>query len=163
MKRPTLLYHFPTRGDIIVTALEELLVDQARFVMARVAAHDHPLDRLGARIRAIHAFHHGREERIVFLSQAVAAVSGERVQTLIDVGNRVFEAQRQAQAAAVRRGIEQRIVKDCDVDALMALVRAVTDGLLVTRVMTGLALPPVHDFFEQMVLEPLKVKVSQSK
>lgn len=158
VKRPTLLYHFPTRGHVLVAALEDLLTEQMRFVVGRIAEHEHPIDRVYARIRAIHEFHHGREEQTVFLSQAIAAAGGDRVGALIEVGNRVFEAQRQAQAAHIRQGIERGVVNRCDVDALMALVRSVTDGLLVQRVMTGLDLAPVHEFLWRSVLEPLKNK-----
>ena len=75
---------------------------------------------------------------------------------LIAVGNRVFAAHRDAQAALVRRGIAEGTVVPCDVDALMALIRALTDGLIVQRVMTDVALAPVHDFLWQRVLAPLK-------
>ena len=43
-----------------------------------------------------------------------------------------------------------------DPDALIALTRAVTDGLMVQRVMTGLDLGPVHQALWTHVLEPLK-------
>lgn len=156
IKRPTLLYHFPTRGDVVVAALEDLLTEQTGFVLDRIAKHDHPIDRLHARVRATHEFHHGQEGRIVFLSQAVAATGQTRLDALIEVGNSVFEMHRQALAAHVKQGIDEGIVHPCDVDALMALMRSVTDGLLVHRVMTGLELAPVHQFLWDTVLRPLK-------
>lgn len=155
VKRPTLLYHFPSRAHVVEAALFELLVEQAKFVMARVEEHDHPIDRLYAQIRAVHAFHHGKEQRITLLSQAVAS-SASRMSDIIDIGNKVFEAQRQAAAERIRRGVEQGIVHPCDADALICLVRAVIDGLMVQRVMTGVALAPIHEFFWTNVLSPLK-------
>jgi AcrR family transcriptional regulator len=155
VKRPTLLYHFPTRAHIVETALEDLLREQAAFVLARVAAHEHPLARLDAQIRAVHAFHHEREARIVFLSQAIAASSGARMAEIIDVGNRVFEPHRRAAADALRRAVDEGRMEPVDVDALLALVRALTDGLLVQRVMTGLDLGPVHDLLWERLLRPL--------
>lgn len=156
VKRPTLLYHFPTRAHVIEAALEDLLGQQAVFVMERVRRERHPIDRLFAQLCAVHAFHHEREARIVFLSQAVAAIGGARMEALIEVGNRVFEAHRRSQADAVRRGIDEGLVAPCDVDALMALVRALTDGLIVQRVMTDVPLAPVHQFLWDRVLAPLK-------
>jgi len=156
VKRPTLIYHFPTRAHIVETALEDLLREQAAFVLARVAEHEHPIDRLDAQIRAVHGFHLDREARVVFLSQAIVASSGARMAEIIDVGNRVFEPHRRAAADAVRRAIEDGLVEPCDADALMALVRAVIDGLMLQRVMTGLDLAPVHELLWQRLLRPLK-------
>lgn len=156
VKRPTLLYHFPTRGDVVVVALEDLLQEQAMFVLRRIAKHIHPIDRLYARLCAIHEFHKGQEQRMVFLSQAVVAIGEQRLAELIEVGNRVFAPYRQAQAEHVRRGIEEGTVHPCDVDALMALIRSIADGLLMQRVMTGVPFEPVHEFLWDRVLMPLK-------
>ena len=156
IKRPTLLYHFPTRGHVVIAALEGILLEQSGFVMKRISEHDHPIDRLYARVTAIHEFHEGREDRIVFLTQALSTVGDERLKETIEVGNRVFAAHRKAQAELVRHGIARGLVKPCDVDALMALVRSLSDGLLLTRVMTGVPYAPVHRFLWQHVLEPLK-------
>ncbi len=155
IKRPTLLYHFPTRSHIVETALQDLLVEQAAYVVARIEEHEHPIDRLFAQVRAVHAFHHGREERITLLSQAIAT-SGGRMSEIIEIGNRVFEVHRRAAADRIRRGIAAGTVKPCDADALVNLVRAITDGLMVQRVMTGLDLAPVHELLWTQVLRPLK-------
>ena len=156
VKRPTLLYHLPTKAHIIEVALEDLLVEQATFVIARIGEHAHPIDRVMAHLRAVHAFHHGREHRVMFLSQAVAAVGSERLAEIIDVGNRVFAMNRKDAADRIRRGIEEGVVHPCDVDALMSMMRAMSDGLVVQRVMTGIELGPVHEFLWERVLLPLK-------
>lgn len=157
VKRPTLHYHFPTRGHIFETALEELLTEQALFVMERVNRHDHPIDRLFAQLQAVHEFHHGREERIVFLSQAIAA-SGERMSEIIAVGNRVFESQRRAAVKLLEDGMADGTVAPCDAESLVAVIRALTDGLMVQRVMTDVDLAPVHQFLWAHLLSPLKRK-----
>jgi TetR/AcrR family transcriptional regulator len=155
LKRPTLLYHFPTRADIVETALQDLLVEQAAFVLARIEQHEHPIDRLYAHVQAVHEFHHGREARIMLLTQAIA-VSGGRMAEIIDIGNRVFEAHRRAAADRIREGIHDGTVAPCDADALVSLVRAVIDGLMVQRLMTGAELAPVHELLWTHVLRPLK-------
>ncbi len=157
IKRPTLLYHFPTRAHIVETALQDLLVEQAAFVLARVEQHEHPIDRLYAQVTAVHEFHHGREARVLLLSQAIAA-SGGRMSEIIDIGNRVFEAHRRAAADRIREGIKKGIVAPCDADALVSIVRAVIDGLMVQRLMLGIDLAPAHDFLWTYVLLPLKRK-----
>ena len=156
VKRPTLLYHFPTRADIIVEALRDLLTEQAGLVMPRIDEHDHPIDRLFARVRAVHDFHEGSEERIVFLSQAIAAVGRERMVAILEVGEAVFAAHRKDQAERIRAGIRDGLVQPCDVEALMALIRSFTEGMLVQRVMTDVDFEPVHEFLWSHVLAPLK-------
>ena len=64
VKRPTLLYHFPTKAHIVEAALVELLVEQAAFVLGKVGEHEHPIDRLFVHMRALYTFHHGREPRV---------------------------------------------------------------------------------------------------
>lgn len=156
MKRPTLLYHFPSRAHIVEVALEDLLREQTAFVLERIADVDDPIDRLYAQLQAMHAFHRGREQRIVFLSQAIAAAGGSRMAEIIDVGNRVFAPYRRAAVDLVRQGIAAGTVAECDAEALVAVIRALTDGLLVQRVMTGMALEPIHQFLWTHLLEPLK-------
>ncbi len=158
LKRPTLLYHFPSRAHIVETALEDLLEEQATFVLARLERHEHPVDRLYAQLCAVHEFHHGREARLLFLTQAIATTDHEQLRKILDTGNRVFEAQRQAMAQRLREGIHRGAVAPCDVESLIALVRALVDGLMVQRVMTGLRLHPVHQLVWERVLAPLKLK-----
>ncbi len=156
IKRPTLLYHFPSRAHIAELALEDLLREQARYVVPKLLAQDHPLDQLYAQVRAVHAFHHGNEGRLLFLAQAIATCDEARMTEIIDVGNRVFEPYRLLAAERIRQGIADGTVAPCDPDALIALVRAVTDGLVVQRMMTGLDLSPVHDLLWTQLLGPLK-------
>lgn len=156
VKRPTLLYHFPAKSHIVEEALADMLIEQSRSVLRAIERHDHPIDRLFAQVQAVHAFHHGNEGYALFLGQAIATSARDRMAAIVDIGNRVFEAHRHAQAERVREGIAAGIVHPCDVDALMAVVRAVQDGLVVQRVMTGLDLGPVHEWLWAHVLRPLK-------
>ncbi|MCK6547238.1 TetR family transcriptional regulator [Myxococcota bacterium] len=156
MKRPTLLYHFPTKAEIVALALVDLLTEQAAWVVERVEQHEHPIDRLYAHVRAVHAFHAGREARIVFLTQAIAASSGQKIDEFIAIGNQVFAMQRQAAVERLREGIRAGTVAPCDPEALMATVRALVDGLMVQRVMTGIELAPVHALVWERLLLPLK-------
>lgn len=158
LKRSTLLYHFPSRAHIAESALEDLLSAQALFVMERVERHEHPIDRLYAQLQAVHAFHRGNETRLLFLSQTIATLGGARMSQIIAVGNQVFEAQRQAMAARLREGMRRGVVAPCDAESLVSLVRALIDGLMVQRVMTGLELGPIHDMVWERVLCPLRLK-----
>lgn len=155
VKRPTLLYYFPTRAAIIESALVDLLAEQATFVAGKIAEHAHPIDQLYAQVRAVHSFHDGREARVLFLTQAIAA-SGLGESRVIAIGNAAFEIQRGELRKRLRLAMRRKTMHACDPDALMRLVRATIDGLMVQRVMTGCDLEPVHRFLWQHVLRPLK-------
>ena len=156
VKRPTLLYHFPSRSHIVECALEELLVEQWRFVTERVERESHPIDRLYAQVRAGHEFHEGHEARLVFLTQALAATTGPRLTEIVERAAAVFESARRGNAERIRQGIRDGIVAPCDADAVVQLVRAVTDGLVLQRVTDRAALAPVHEALWRHLLFPLK-------
>ena len=158
LKRPTLLYYLPTHGHVIETALVALMSEQAIEVMAAIEKHTHPIDRLFAQMKAVHAFHAGREHRIVFLTQAIATIGGERGREIVQRGVEVFAAQRKAAADRVREGIAKGEVAPCDADALVATMRALTDGLMVQRVTDDLDLRGAHQVIWKQLLEPLKTK-----
>jgi AcrR family transcriptional regulator len=162
IKRPTLLYHFPTHSHVIEAALEELLIEQAAYVLARIHRHEHPIDRLYAQLRAVHAFHDGREARVVFLSQAIAASAGPRLREILARASAVFEPYRRAMADDLRAGIAAGTVAPCDPDALVALVRGLVDGLLIQRVTSGLDLGTVHALVWEGLLAPLKLSPLES-
>lgn len=157
IKRPTLLYHFPTRSQIVEAALEELLIEQWKFVTARIEKEPHPIDRIYAQVRAVHEFHRGKESKLVFLTQALAATAGERLSEIVSRAAMVFESTRKANAERIRQGIRDGIVAPCDADAVVSLVRAVTDGLMLQRVTERVALAPVHEALWTLVLAPLKI------
>jgi AcrR family transcriptional regulator len=156
IKRPTLLYHFPTHGHIVQAALAELLSEQAAYVEERVSAHEHPIDRLDARARAIHAFHAGRETRLLFLTQAIAVTGGGGVAELLRGASALFESARRDMIARVEKGIEDGVVHPCDAKALVGLLRAVIDGLTIQRVVSPRTVPAAHEMFWEKVLLPLK-------
>jgi AcrR family transcriptional regulator len=156
VKRPTLLYHFPTYGHIVQAALAELLMEQATFVEKHVEKHEHPIDRMYARLTAVHEFHRGRETRLLFLTQAIAVTAGGRAAEIITTASDLFEGARQDMVARIERGIGEGIVRPCDAKALVSLLRAVVDGLTIQRVVSPRTVPAVHEMFWKTVLEPLK-------
>lgn len=158
VKRPTLLYHFPTRSHIVERALEELLIEQWAYVSERIDKEPHPIDRLYAQVRAVHEFHRGNEARLVFLTQALAATAGPRLSEIVERAAGVFEGVRKGNAERIRQGIRDGIVADCDPEALVQLVRSVIDGLMLQRVTERVSLAPVHDALWKLVLSPLKIQ-----
>ncbi len=156
VKRPTLLYHLPTYARIVELTLAELLTEQAAFVAAEVERHEHPIDRIDARIRAVHAFHRGREGRLLFLTQAVAVTGGSRALDILRAAASFFEESRADMVRRVEEGIAAGVVEPCDAHALIGLARAVIDGLTIQSVTAGAAAEPIHDLFRERVLAPLK-------
>ena len=160
VKRPTLHYHFPSKSDIVSLALVDLLTQQASAVLAEVNRHSHPIDRLYAHLLAVHRFHHGREQRIVFLTQAIAATAGAQLPNVLAAGDQVFELHRRDVVRRLRVGVEEGTVAPCDPDALFACVRALADGLLVQRVVDQASLEAAHVFVWERVLLPLRLSTS---
>ena len=156
LKRPTFLYHFPTHGHVVEMALTDLLLEQALHVERRVNKHTHPIDRLYARLRAIHEFHQGREARVLFLSQAIAVTGGKRVADILTMASSLFDASRREMVERIEQGQKDGIVHPCDPKALVALLRAVIDGLTIQRVTSPKSVESVHTMFWEKVLEPLK-------
>jgi AcrR family transcriptional regulator len=156
IKRPTLLYHFPTYRDLVAAVLGDLLAEQARFIEARVAPIAHPIDRIYARVRAIHAFHAGAEARLLFLTQAAAATAGSEVGALLRTASAFFDESRRDMVARVERGIVDGIVHPCDAQALVGLVRAVIDGVTIQSVTSQDSVTPMHALLWERLLLPLK-------
>ena len=156
LKRPTLLYYFPDRAILLEEALASMLAEQVAYVVEQMAQHEHPIDQLYAQVTSVHAFHHGREQRVVFLTQAIATVGAERMKQIIAIGNQAFEAHRTALVARIRDGIASGTVAACDPAALVSLCRSVVDGLMVQRVMLQEDLTPIHELLWSRLLAPLK-------
>ncbi len=158
IKRPTLLYYFPDRASIFEAALTQVLAAQAVFVVSQMMKHDHPIDQLYAQVVSVHAFHHGKEDRILFLTQAIALSGTERTAKFVAIGNQAFEAHRQALTKRIVQGIASGIIAPCDPDALIRICRATIDGLMVQRVMLQYDLAPIHQLLWTHLLEPLKLQ-----
>lgn len=163
IKRPTLLYHFPTYSHIVQAALAELLMEQAAFVEKRVEEHDHPIDRMYARLTAVHDFHRGQETRLLFLTQAIAVTAGGRAAEILATASELFEGARRDMVVRIERGIHEGVVHPCDAKALVSLMRAVVDGLTIQRVVSPRTVPAVHEMFWKTVLEPLKRSKKEKK
>jgi AcrR family transcriptional regulator len=163
INRTTLLYHFPTHADIIQTILAGMLAEQAAFVESRVAEHEHPVDRLYARMLAVHEFHEGGEARLLFLSQAVAVTGGANVRAIVKGATDLFEEGRRALVEGLERGVAAGIVAPCDAKAIVSLTRAVIDGLSFQRVTTSGSIRPMQELFWKSVLLPLKRQPTKAR
>ena len=162
VKRPTLYFYFPDLGAVFETVLDSTYQALAELVMARVAAVDHPLDRLRAVVDATLAFHRDRPQLIGGLFQ-LWAIGGRDLSTVLDRERRVVVAARDALVADLRAGIAAKEVAPCDPERIVDLVLAVVDGVLVHHV---LGIARADDVIEELalrVLEPLRVTRKKRK
>lgn len=159
LKRPTLYFYFPDVGAVFETVLEQMYRELAETVVARAAAHAHPLDRLRAVVDATLEFHRARPHLIGGLFQ-LWAVGGRDFTSILDRERRILVGARDALVADLRAGIESRLVRPCDPGRVVDLVLAVVDGVLVHHV---LGIARVEDAIEELtvrVLEPLRPRRS---
>lgn len=155
VKRPTLYFYFPDLGAVFEAVLDQTYQALAQAVLARVAAVDHPLDRLRAVVDATLAFHRDRPQLIGGLFQLWAG--GRRdVTSVLDRERRIVLAAREALVADLRAGIARKEVEPCDPARIVDLVFAVVDGVLVHHVL-GIARPDeVIEELAARVIEPLR-------
>lgn len=155
VKRPTFLYHFPSKARIVETALLRLVSEQVEFVNERVDPSEHPLRQLFAQVRAVHSFHREREDKLLFLSQAILSLNPAQSAKLVSAVSAVFDHQRQIMRARLEEAIFQGRMHTCPLEPLLQLVRASIDGLLIQRFVTDADIAPAQDFLWTHVLAPL--------
>lgn len=157
VKRPTLYFYFPDLGAVFETVLEQMYRELAEFVMARVKAVDHPLDRLQAVVDATIDFHRQRPQLISGLIQ-LWSVGSRDFAPLVERERRIVATSRDALVADVRTGIARKDVLPCDAEHVVDLVLAVVSGVLVHQVL-GVAHPDgVIEELAARIIEPLRPK-----
>lgn len=162
VKRPTLYFYFPDLGSVFESVLDQMYQEIAAFVMARVQAVDHPLDRLYAVVGATIDFHRQRPQLISSLLQ-LWSVSGRDFTNLLDRESRIVATSRAALVADLRAGIARKDVLPCDPDAVVGLVLAVLSGVLVHQVL-GIARPDgVIEELTARIIEPLRPKKKKAR
>jgi len=162
VKRPTLYFYFPDLGSVFESVLDQMYQEIAAFVMARVQAVDHPLDRLYAVVEATIDFHRQRPQLILSLLQ-LWSVTGRDFANLLDRESRIVATSREALVADLRAGIARKDVLPCDPDTVVGLVLAVLSGVLVHQVL-GIARPDgVIEELAARIIEPLRPKKKKAR
>ncbi len=158
LKRPTLYWYFPDLESLFEAVLEAFFEAQERAVQERLQHLNHPIDLLYAHLTGVHALYLDREEEIVALIQLWAmAGSGQASRTLALLRGR-YLPRRDAAVALLRAGQEAGYVAPCDPEALVALIGALTDGLLIQRILTNAPLGPIHHLIWEHLLQPLRLQ-----
>jgi TetR/AcrR family transcriptional regulator, cholesterol catabolism regulator len=155
IKRPTLYFYFKDLGAVFEAVLEETQRLYFSHVSARVAGVAHPIDLLGAVLRATLDFHQGRRERIVLLFQ-LWAVGGNDPERVIAKNRELIDPMRALLVRQVEAGVAGGQVGPCDPTRLVDLVLSVLDGALVHEVIRTQSALPIIDEFERRVLAPLR-------
>lgn len=163
IKRPTLYFYFPDTGAVFETVLEQMYRGLTEAVMARVAMHSHPIDRLRAVIDATLAFHRERPQLLGGLVQ-LWALGGRELSSVLERERRGVLAARDAMIAELRAGIARKDVRPCQPERVIDLVLAFLEGAIVHHVIglgrgeAGSSLEDTVDELARRVLEPLRAE-----
>jgi len=160
MKRPTLYWYFKDLGAIVEVVLRGLLVELAMHLEAAMSGVEHPIDRLDAHMRAVHSYFSERRDIIPCLLELWASARTGSTLTADQAADflKLFaQPRREKMIASLRDGIEAGTVAPCNPDAIVHLVVAVVDGLLLQQLLYPAEhFPPIHEAFWKHTLEPLK-------
>lgn len=156
VKRPTLLYHFPTYTSIAEEAIKHYLIGAQQHVTKRLANVAHPIDRIYQHALAVAEYQRGKESRFMFLTQVIASSAGPRAPMVAQATAFFFEAHRSSMVKQLEEGIANGWVAPCSPSTIVLLVRAVIDGLMIQRVATKTNTTPVYEFLWDTVLLPLR-------
>lgn len=158
IKRPTLYFYFPDLGAVFETVLEQLYEALTEIVLARVASHAHPIDRMRAVIDGVLAFHRDRPQLIGGLIQ-LWALGGHDLSIVLERERRGVLAARDAMIAELRAGIARKEVRPCAPERVVDLVLAFLQGAVVHHVIgIGWTDDGTIDELARRVLEPLRVQ-----
>lgn len=163
IKRPTLLYHFPSYGSIAEEAIKHYLAEASAFVTGRLAQVVHPIDRVYAHLLAVTDFQRGKEARFAFLTQVIASTAGRRMRQVAQATAMYFEVHRASMVRLLQEGIKHGTVAPCDPSAIIMMVRAINDGTLIQRVATKTDSAAVHELLWSSVLAPLRLEPGTAK
>ncbi len=157
VKRPTLYWYFPDVASIFDAALEQMLAELDAFVEVEIRGITHPIDILYAHLCAVHRFYHGHEQDILVMFQFWAKGEPEKPErALARLGSRYLPRRTQA-IELLKHGMAAGFVAPCDPEALITLVGALTDGLLIQRIVAKPALDKVHQLIWTQWLQPLRL------
>lgn len=157
IKRPTLYFYFPNLGAVFETVLDQMYQALTETVLARVRAHDHPMDRLRAVIDATLAFHRERPQLIGGLFQ-LWALGGRDVEAVFERQRRGVLAARDALVADLRAGIARKEVRPCEPERVVDLVLALIEGAVVHDMLGIARTDDTIDEITLRVLDPLRAQ-----
>jgi AcrR family transcriptional regulator len=157
IKRPTLYFYFRDLGAVFETVLDQLVQALTETVLARIRAHDHPIDRLCAAVDAALGFHRDRPQWILGFFQ-LWALGGRDPSIVLERSRQGVRAARAVLVAELRAGIAHKQVRRCDPERTVDLALAVVEGAVVHHV---LGMEPIDDAVGELiarVLEPLRAQ-----
>ncbi len=163
MKRPALYHYFPNLTAICHEVLA-ILQDRIRnFVVARMAAHRHPIDQLEAVLEASMALEPDiMEDQLVMFQLFAVAETSDR-EALAARGRDLYLPNRAFLIALMKNGIERGVVAPCNAEGVVDMVLTLTEGTQVYRVLGHENFQPMADFVRNQVLEPLRLKKEEPK
>lgn len=158
LKRPTLYFYFPGIPDLFAALFEILRDDELSFVAEHMRGISHPLDALSTFLRAEHAFvkERGLDDVILLMASFWASGSdADRSRFRALVLKDLLPA-RTLFVTLLEQGIQQGTIAPCNSEALVDMVFALQDGILVQGGLRDIDAEGVFRLVEQQVLGPLR-------
>jgi len=159
IKRPTLYFYFPSIPDLFVALVEILREDELAWVAERMQGHAHPIDALAVFLRAEHAFvvERGLDDVMLLMTSFWASGSREHRDRFRGLVLKDLLPAREMFIGLLKLGIASKQVRECNVEAVVDLIFAIQDGILVQGGVRELDVEPVFTLVEDTVLAPLRV------
>lgn len=159
LKRPTLYFYFSSIPDLFDALFEILRADEMRYVAERMQGHAHPLDALIVFLKAEHAFvvEHGLQDVMLLMASFWSSGSQEHRERFRGLVLRDLLPARSMFIALLQQGIAAGQIADCDVEAVVDLIFALQDGILVQGGVRDLNVEPVFALVEERILSPLRL------
>ena len=161
VKRSTFYWYFGDISEILLYFMDHVRAQEAAWVVERIQGLDHPLDVLGAFVRAEHGFFRdNRLEDFVILLCQYWALGGEelRLEYRRQMRQQVGPV-RDLMVGMIEAGIADGRVRPCNANALVEMVLATLDGAMVHGVLRGVDTGPTDDFLDKHLLAPLRMPV----
>ena len=158
LKRPTLYFYFPGIPDLFAALFEILRDDELAFVAERMRGIAHPLDALSTFLRAEHAFvkERGLDDVILLMASFWASGSdADRARFRALVLKDLLPA-RMLFVTLLEQGMAQGTIAKCDSEALVDMVFALQDGILVQGGLRDIDAEGVFRLVEEQILAPLR-------
>jgi len=125
-------FYFPDQAVVFEAVLEQMDEALTESVLAKVASHTHPIDRLRAVIDGTLAFHRERPQLLAGLFQRWA-FGGRELSIVLARERRGVRAARDAMISELRAGIARKEVRRCDPARVVDVVLAVIEGAVVQQ------------------------------
>ncbi len=154
--RTSLYWYFKDLHALFFAILMKLLHEQETFMEEQLTGITHPIDRLYEHALAVDRFYADRADVLILLTQFWGALGSGSPDEIIQTSRSFFAPRRASFQKGLEQGLTQGTVAPCNPEAVVLMVSALIDGLLVLRITHAGDSASVHHLLWERVLAPLK-------